>query len=122
MVLAGLWLVGLAVTLVVAPERGARFLERFASSARAHFTEQTLRLVAGAAMVVFAAEMKYAELFRVFGWILIVTAIALMLTPWRWHHRYGEWVIPLAIRHRKLFALGALALGAAVLYCALAGP
>ena len=50
------------------------------------------------------------------GLWLIVTAVGLLLVPWRWHHRFGEWAIPLAIRHIKLLALGAFALGAFVLY------
>jgi len=45
-----------------------------------------------------------------------VTAGALLLTPWRWHHRFGEWAVPLAIRYVKLLALGAFALGAFILY------
>ncbi len=112
----GLFLVGLAVLAVVRPLAAATFLRSFASSARAHYTEQLLRLLAGAALVVFSASMWMPDLFWLFGWIIVVTAVALLLTPWRWHHEFGKWAIPLAIRHLWLFALGALALGSFVLY------
>lgn len=118
-VLCGLWLVGLAVAVVVAPARTAAFLTAFASSARAHYTEQVLRLVGGAAFVVYAGEMRFPQAFRVFGWLVIGTAAILLAMPWRWHRRIGEWVIPIATRHLKLFALGALALGAFVLFSVL---
>ncbi len=116
---SGLWLVGLAASIVVIPARAARFLTGFASSARAHYTEQVLRLIAGSAIVVFAAEMRFPDLFRVFGWLVVLTTSVLLLIPWQWHHRFGEWAIPLAIRHIKLYALGAFVLGAFILYAAL---
>lgn len=105
------FLIGLAALIVVMPRRAERFLRSFASSAQAHYAEQTLRLVAGGAMVVFAPSMWYAQPFRIFGWLIVITAVALLLLPWRWHHELGKRVMPSVIRHMRLFALGALALG-----------
>jgi hypothetical protein len=116
---SGFWLIGLAASIVVMPARAARFLTGFASSARAHYTEQVFRLIAGAAIVIFAAEMRFPDLFRVFGWLVVLTTSGLLLIPWQWHDRFGEWAIPLAIRHIKLYALAAFVLGAFILYAAL---
>ncbi|MDH3215140.1 MAG: hypothetical protein OEN01_02475 [Candidatus Krumholzibacteria bacterium] len=118
-VITGLWLMGLALLIVVTPVRAERFLLGFASSARAHYTEQVLRLIAGLAIVVFAVETRFTDLFRIFGWLIVVTALGLLLVPWRWHHRFGKWAIPLAIRHINLYALGAFLLGAFMLYVVL---
>ncbi len=115
-VTSGLWLLGLAVAIWVVPARTKDFLRRFASSPRAHYSEQILRLIAGVAFVVYAAEMRFPMLFSTFGWVLVASAVGLLLMPWQWHRRFGEWAIPLAIRHLKLYALGALVLGAFVLY------
>ena len=109
-VASGLWLVGLAVAIVLAPKR--------ASSARAHYTEQSLRLIAGTGMIFFAHQMRFSNLFNVFGWLLVSTAAVLLLVPWTWHHRFGEWAIPLAIKYKKFYALGAFALGLFIL-CAM---
>ncbi len=118
-VTTGLWLIGLALSIVVTRVRAERFLTGFASSARAHYTEQVLRLIAGSAIVIFAVEMRFPDLFRIFGWLIVVTASGLLLIPWRWHHQFGKWAIPLAIRHIKLYALGAFVLGAFMLYAVL---
>jgi hypothetical protein len=112
----GVFLIGLAVLIAIRPHLAERFLWSFARSARAHYTEQTLRLIAGGAMVIFAPSMWYPDLFRLFGWLIVVTAVALVLLPWRWHYEFGKWAIPLVIRHMKLFALGAFALGILVFY------
>ena len=57
--ITGLWLIGFALVIVVAPRRAERFLRSFASSARAHYTEQVLRLMVGSALILFAAEMSF---------------------------------------------------------------
>jgi hypothetical protein len=111
-----LFLIGLAVVIVTTPSVAERFLRSFASSAPAHYTEQGLRLLVGAAIVNFASSMWYPELFKLFGWLIVVTTVGLLLIPWQWHHKFGAQVMPLVMRQMKLFALGAFALGAFILY------
>lgn len=112
----GLFLIGLAALIATAPARAERFLRAFASSARTHYTEQGVRLVVGLAMVNCASAMRHADFFRLFGWLVIVSTLALLLTPWRWHHRFAVMVMPPVFRYMGLFAFGALALGGFVLY------
>ncbi|MGK2926909.1 MAG: hypothetical protein ACSLE2_14950 [Lysobacterales bacterium] len=112
-----LFLIGLAVVIVTTPSRAERFLRSFARSAPAHYTEQGLRLLVGAAFVGFASSMWYPELFKLFGWLIVVTTAGLLLIPWQWHHKFATWVMPPVIRHMRLFAVGAFALGATILYC-----
>ncbi len=112
----GLYMIGLSALCIARPERARRFLQLFASTPRAHYIEQATRLVAGAALVLFSPSMWYSFLFEVFGWIIVVTAVGLLLIPWRWHHRFAEWVVPMALRYLKVFAVSAFGLGAFVLY------
>ncbi len=112
----GFYLIALAAMIVIKPLLAERFLKRFASSARAHYLEQTSRLIAGVAIVIFSPSMWYPDLFKSFGWLIIITAVGLFLFPWKWHHRFSKWAIPLAIRHLRLYALGAFALGTLILY------
>ena len=114
----GLYLIGLAVVIALKPLLAERFIKSFASSARAHYTEQALRLTVGAAIVILAPSMWYPNLFEAFGWLIIITTAGLLLIPWQWHNRFAQWATPLAIRHLKLFALGASTLGALILYSA----
>ncbi len=119
--LAGLYLIGLAAVAFVSPARAKSFLSSFAGSARAHYSELLIRLVVGAAFVIFAPEMKFPVIFLVFGWVLIVTTIVLVVLPWRWHHRFASWSVPMATRRMRLLALGALAGGVFVLVSAFLG-
>lgn len=111
LLLSGIALITLAVTIFVRPDMAERFLELFASSARAHWMEQLLRVVAGVSLWLYAPHMWMPRVFQVFGGIILVSAIVLLILPWRLHQRFARWAIPLVLRHLTLYALGALAIG-----------
>lgn len=112
----GLFLLGLAGTVVVMPPRAERFLLSFANTARAHYTEQALRLLVGLALVASASSLRFPGLFTLFGWIMVATTLVLLLMPWHWHHHFAGRVMPPVIRQMRVLALGAFALGVFVLY------
>ena len=97
------------------PAIAVRFLMRFASSARAHYIEQVFRLLIGAALVVLSPAMWQSNLFSLVGWAIVLSSAVLMCIPWQWHHRFGERVLPIVVRHVRLYAVGSLAFGALVL-------
>src|SRR5262249_49350963 len=98
-----------------------RFLMLFASSARAHYTEQGVRILIGTALVVLSPAMWKPDLFWLFWGAIVISSFALVCIPWRWHDRFGERVRPMLIRYLKLYAMGAFALGALLLYGVFAG-
>jgi hypothetical protein len=112
----GIFLIGLAGLVFVKPALAERFFKSFASSARAHYTEQAFRLLIGVSILVFSPAMWQADVFRLLGWVIVVTTVGLLLLSWRWHHRFGEWAIPLLVRYMRLYALGLFAFGAFLLY------
>lgn len=111
-----LFLLGLAVLIVARRSAAVQFLNAFASTRAAHFLEQSLRLVVGFALVSFSGSMTHPDLFRIFGWLLVVTSLGLLFTPWRWHQRFARRVMPPVIQRLWLFAFGAAALGVFLLY------
>ena len=112
----GLFLVGLAIVVFARPALAERFFMSFASSARAHYTEQCVRLLIGASLIVRSAAMWQPKVFWFVGWGIVLSSLVLILTPWQWHHRFGEKVLPIVIRRMKLFAIGLLAFGVLLIY------
>jgi hypothetical protein len=112
----GLFLIGLTGLIFARPALAERFFMSFASSARAHYAEQALRLLIGASIVVLSPAMWQASMFRLVGGAIVVSSMGLMLTPWQWHHRFGALVLPMIIRHMRLYAMGLFAFGALLLY------
>ncbi len=75
----GLCLIALAAVIVIKPLLAERFLKRFASSALTHYSEQTSRLVAGVAIVIFSPSMWVS------GSVQMV---------WMAHHHYRSGTFP----------------------------
>jgi hypothetical protein len=96
------------------------FLRKFVSSARTHFIEQIFRALLGVSLVIYSSEMWQAEIFRVFGWVIVVTAVVLMLLPWQWHQRLGKIELPIMIRYLRLYAICVFSMGAVILYAVVA--
>jgi len=113
--LAGLYLVVLGVTALVAPQRAGRFLLAHAGTPALHYLEMALRLAVGAALVVHAPRMAASQVFLVVGGIVLATTACLLLVPWRWHRRIAERTVPQALRFITVLGLCSLALGGFVL-------
>jgi hypothetical protein len=117
----GLLLIVLTGVAFAKPVIAERFLTRFASSARTHYVEQIVRLLIGAALVVLSPAMWQPTMFWLVGWAIVVSSAALICVPWQWHHRFGERLLPIVVRHLRLYAVGSLAFGALLLYGVFAG-
>lgn len=112
----GIYLLTLAVLLIVAPERAKGFLLGFASSAFTHYLEISLRIIIGAALVVYAHRMMFATAFLVFGWMLIGTSAVLALIPWSWHNRFAKLSLPRILKYPALLAIFSAAMGTFVIF------
>jgi hypothetical protein len=112
----GLFLVSLTAVVFAKPAVAERFFMSFASSARAHYTEQVIRLLIGASLVIRSAAMWQPKVFWFVGWAIVVSSLVLIFSQWEWHQRFGEKVRPMLIRRMKLFAVGLLAFGVLLLY------
>jgi hypothetical protein len=109
-------LLGLGIAISIRPRRAEQFLGAYASTAGAHFTEQAVRLVIGFALVILYPSMGYSNILTRFGLIIILTTLELLLIPWKWHYKFGEWVIPPVIRYVKIYSIGVFVLGIFLLF------
>jgi len=121
-VLAGLYLIGLALLALAAPRAAERFLATLASTAVAHVVELVLRLTVGVALLLYAPRMLFPTVFTAFGWVLVASTLGMLLMPWQWHRRFARWSVPRAVRHLPLFALGSLGGGVLLLLAVARGP
>ena len=60
--------------------------------------------------------MWQPKMFCLVGWAIVVSSAVLLCVPWQWHQRLGERVLPLLVRHLRLYAAGSFAFGALLLY------
>lgn len=114
-VTAALYLLTLGGGALLRPETTRRFLGGFATTARMHFTELALRIVTGLAFVFSAPRMAFGPAIAIFGWMLVVTSLALAIVPWRFHQRFAAWVVPQVTQHMPLIGVVSIVGGVALL-------
>ncbi|MCB1609906.1 MAG: hypothetical protein KDI71_23335 [Xanthomonadales bacterium] len=110
------FMIGLGLLIILRPKLSARFLLAFASSARAHFLEQGLRLLFGTALLLRAPQMAQGWLFEWLAWVVIVTTLGLLVFPWRWHQRFAQRVLPTVVRFQIVYAFGLWGMGIWLLF------
>jgi hypothetical protein len=116
---SGCYLIALGLVALLKPEHAKRFLLGFVASAYLHYFELLLRITVGLAFVVRASLMMFAEVYIVFGWVLIGTSAILCCIPWQQHQRFAQWSVPQALRRLTLIAVSSLVLGIFIIICAL---
>ena len=124
LIAAGLWLVGVAVLMALRPRYCLHLFEKMSanlgrSNWRLQFTEQALRVLAGVALIVRAPASKLPLAFEIAGWFVVVSSVAIMIAPIRWHGAYGTWWV----KRLNPWVIGVLSpvpavLGAGMIYAA----
>ena len=61
--------------------------------------------------VLYSPHMVYSTLFNGFGWLLIATAVCLLIIPWRYDQRFASHVVPKVPKYISSIGLISLALG-----------
>jgi hypothetical protein len=117
----GVFFLSLGSVSLLSPAQASRFLLGFAGSATKHYAELAVRFLVGGAFVIAAPAMRISGLFSLLGWTLLVTTAALLLIPWRWHHRFARRAVPEALRFLPLVGTSSLALGGLVLWSVFRG-
>jgi phosphoglycerol transferase MdoB-like AlkP superfamily enzyme len=102
--------------MVFKPSMAEGFVTVFASSRKAHLAEMLFRLVFGTSLGLTWMSMWQPQLFRLLAWTIILSSIALLILPWQFHQRFGSRVIPVLVRHMRLYGLGVLAFGVLIGY------
>ena len=116
---AGLYLLALALLAFCKPQKAAKFLLGFASSASSHYVELGIRIMIGAGFIFRAPIMPFSAIFSFFGWILIITSTCLLAIPWQWHQRFAQRAVPQALCYLELVAISSFALGSFIIACAI---
>ena len=119
-ILFGLYLITLLIVTLLNKRFATSFLSSFASSAKAHYIEQTLRLIAGLGVLFYSHNMLLPDLFRIFGLVLTATSALLIIMPWKWHNKFGKRAMPLVMKNLTFYGVSASILGLVVLYCVIA--
>lgn len=116
LILAAVYLIALGVASLFFTDRAKAFLLAFAGTAKLHYLELTLRIIAGLAFLQYSPKARFPAAFMIFGGLLVATTAVLLVLPWSWHKRFADATVPMFVGYLKLIGIVSVILGLAILW------
>lgn len=111
-VASGVWLIFVSGVMLARPGTALRYLGQMASTNVINYSEISLRLIWGLALIWYADLSKFPEFIRFVGLLLVGTSVALFLVPRKWHATYAAyWSKKLTMPLVRIFAPASLLFG-----------
>ena len=85
----GLFLIYSGFLMFLNPEKVRTIVGKAGSTILINYGELIIRLVLGISFVITSKTNTYEQYFTIFGYFLIISAVILMLTPMKTHHKFS---------------------------------
>ena len=88
-ILFGVFIIASGFLMLIKPKKAQEILRKFASTSFLNYTEITIRLIVGIALILYSDFCKSQDVFKVLGWFMLVTALILYCVPRQLHHKFS---------------------------------
>ena len=75
--------------MLFAPDKAREILRKAGSTNLINYGEITIRMIPAAAMIISYEYSRYPEVFRIFGWFMLLTSVVLYFVPRQIHHNFS---------------------------------
>jgi uncharacterized membrane protein YfcA len=117
-ILFGAFIIYVGLLMFFTPEKARATLMKAGSTNFINYGEITMRMIVALALIIYSDFSKYPEVFKIFGWFMLVTSLMLYCVPRKLHHsfslRSAAILKPTLVRVISPFSL---LLGSAIIYC-----
>jgi uncharacterized membrane protein YfcA len=85
----GIFIIFCGLLMLFAPKKANDYLRKFGSTNFINYAELTIRTIIGIAIIYASDNSKFPDIFKIFGWFMVITAIILCCVPRRIHHNFS---------------------------------
>ncbi len=114
----GIFFIMVGILMLFAPKKANDILRKAGSTNFINYAEITIRMIPAAALILYADFSKYPDIFKIFGWFMLITSIILYFVPRQLHHNFSvksaDMLKPL---YFQLIAPFSLLIGIFLIYC-----
>jgi uncharacterized membrane protein YfcA len=86
----GIFFVCVGGLMLIRPKIAREILRKAGSTNLINYAEITLRIVPAIALILSADYSKYPEIFKIFGWFMLITSFVLYFVPRKLHHNFSN--------------------------------
>ena len=85
----GIFFIIVGIIMLFAPKKANNILRKAGSTNFINYAEITIRLIPAASLILYADFSKYPEIFKIFGWFMLITSFILYFIPRQLHHKFS---------------------------------
>lgn len=89
-ILFGLFFIFVGFLMLFYPTKARATLRKAGSTNLINYGEITIRMIPATALIIYADLSKFPEVFKVFGWFMLITSLVLYFVPKQLHHNFSN--------------------------------
>lgn len=89
-ILFGLFFIFVGFLMLFNPKKARATLRKAGSTNFINYAEITIRMIPATALIIYSDFSKFPELFKIFGWFMLVTSWVLYFVPRQLHNNFSN--------------------------------
>lgn len=89
-IIFGLFFIFVGFLMLFNPKKARATLRKAGSTNFINYAEITIRMIPATALVIYAEHSKFPDIFKIFGWFMLVTSVVLYFVPKQLHHNFSN--------------------------------
>jgi len=118
MIIFGIFFICVGFLMLIKPQNARTILRKAGSTNFINYAEITIRMIPAVGLILSADNSKYPDIFKIFGWFMLLTSIVLYFVPRQLHHKFSmkaaDILKPFYFQLISPFAIG---IGTLIIYC-----
>jgi len=86
----GIFFICVGGIMLFKPNTARATLRKAGSTNFINYGEITIRMIPAVALILYAEDTKYPDIFKLFGWFMLITSFVLYFVPKRLHHNFSN--------------------------------
>ena len=89
-ILFGIFFICVAGVMLIKPTIARETLRKAGSTNFINYAEITTRMIPAIGLILVADNSKFPDIFKIFGWFMLITSFVLYFVPRRLHHDFSN--------------------------------
>jgi uncharacterized membrane protein YfcA len=88
-IIFGLFFICVGLLMLINPKKVNKILRKAGSTNFINYAEITIRIIPAVGLILSADNSKYPDIFKIFGWFMLLTSLILYFVPRQLHHKFS---------------------------------
>jgi uncharacterized membrane protein YfcA len=88
-IIFGLFFICVGLLMLINPKKANQILRKAGSTNFINYAEITIRIIPAVGLILSAENSKYPDIFKIFGWFMLLTSLVLYFVPRQMHHNFS---------------------------------